>query len=298
MSEQSSNYQQQEEADRILNHPSNPLKHTISPEDEHHAAYLSAKTKGLMTGYEAGLAALAEDNHSQRQRLGDAESKLRQDEKSGLATESHWKQELNHAITNLRPGQQLTVMIGDLNGFKAVNDSLGHAAGDELLRIVGQALSQSFRRDSDHLARGDRDGSTTGSTSGSIARLGGDEFSIFSVSSPEANINMHKRVPHNIDEVVKEHSERINKHLQDLTTGTKFEEFNITMALGGAEYTPTVDNGPDDVFVRADAEMYKVKYRGKIEKITPEDTDRLRVIIPYLQKLGTRIEPWLEEAIE
>ena len=55
----------------------------------------------------------------------------------------------------------------DMNGFKAVNDTYGHDAGDELLRIVGQRLSRVLRADD------------------VLARLGGDEFAIIMKTAPE-----------------------------------------------------------------------------------------------------------------
>ena len=67
----------------------------------------------------------------------------------------------NQAIgTALRTGEPLALMILDLDGFKGVNDSLGHEHGDVLLKLVGERLVACLR-DSD-----------------TVARLGGDEFGV------------------------------------------------------------------------------------------------------------------------
>ncbi len=68
---------------------------------------------------------------------------------------------LSHAIhQSHRSGQMVAVLLLDLDGFKLINDGIGHAAGDQVLQITGQRL-QTCLRDSD-----------------TIARLGGDEFAI------------------------------------------------------------------------------------------------------------------------
>ena len=59
-----------------------------------------------------------------------------------------------------RTGESVAVLVMDLTDFKAVNDSLGHAVGDDLLKQIGPRLAASLR------------------TADTIARLGGDEFAI------------------------------------------------------------------------------------------------------------------------
>jgi diguanylate cyclase len=80
---------------------------------------------------------------------------------TGLPNRTMFHRRLIGAIEALAsPERQLALMMIDLNGFKAVNDTLGHHAGDNLLAEVGRRLKVSAR-----------DGDT-------VARLGGDEFAV------------------------------------------------------------------------------------------------------------------------
>jgi diguanylate cyclase (GGDEF)-like protein len=95
------------------------------------------------------------------QLIRDREKQASCDSLTGLANRTRFFAELDLAIRKIAPGQtSVTVMYVDLDGFKAINDTMGHAAGDELL----QHASQRFRacvRETDL-----------------VARLGGDEFAI------------------------------------------------------------------------------------------------------------------------
>ena len=86
---------------------------------------------------------------------------------TGLPNRTMFQEHMEAAVTRLGMGQHFAVLCLDLDHFKDVNDTLGHAAGDELLRLVAGRLR--------HCAR-DFD---------VIARLGGDEFSIVLASTVE-----------------------------------------------------------------------------------------------------------------
>ncbi len=78
-----------------------------------------------------------------------------------LSNRHRFRVELDAALENVRKaGEHCAVLCLDLDGFKTVNDALGHDMGDQLLRVVGQRL-QAARREGDV-----------------VARLGGDEFGL------------------------------------------------------------------------------------------------------------------------
>ena len=82
------------------------------------------------------------------------------DNLTGLANRSLLREHLQHALARARRGSPVAVLLIDLDGFKEVNDTHGHAAGDQLLVAVAQRLRDGIR------------GADT------AARLGGDEFAV------------------------------------------------------------------------------------------------------------------------
>ena len=95
----------------------------------------------------------------------EAEQRLRfnseRDELTGLPNRRTFGQSLKRALTAARiGGQRLGLMLLDLDHFKHVNDTLGHAAGDHLLRVLARRLQNCLP------------------DNGMVARLGGDEFAV------------------------------------------------------------------------------------------------------------------------
>ena len=137
------------------------------------------------------------------------------------------------------PNTLFAVLFVDLDGFKLVNDSLGHAVGDRFLGQVANRLEASLRQ-TDTIARVD-DGFT-------IARLGGDEFAIIlnDLTDPQdANVVAERLLnelsrPFLIDE----------KEL--------FSSMSIGIALSSLGY-----ENPEDYLRDADTAMYRAKAHGK-----------------------------------
>lgn len=94
---------------------------------------------------------------------------------TGLANRLMFREELEKALSNLSSdGDGVAVLFIDLDGFKSVNDTLGHSIGDKLLKQISKDLVASI---------GERD---------LVARLGGDEFAIlhFGRNLPESSIRV------------------------------------------------------------------------------------------------------------
>ena len=105
---------------------------------------------------------------------------------------------LQHALTlsKKHPNYKFAVLVIDVDEFKIINDSLGHAAGDELLIQIGQRLKDSVRR-ADTVSR-PRGNEVPGrpSNDDTLARLGGDEFAILldDVRDPIEAVRVAERV--------------------------------------------------------------------------------------------------------
>jgi diguanylate cyclase (GGDEF)-like protein/PAS domain S-box-containing protein len=99
---------------------------------------------------------------------------------TGLPNRSLFRDRLEHAVAVRPPNADvcLVMLFLDLDDFKAVNDSLGHEAGDQLLQVVAQRLREQIR------------------TADTVARFGGDEFAILmeQVASPAEAIAIVDRI--------------------------------------------------------------------------------------------------------
>jgi len=141
-----------------------------------------------------------------------------------------------------RYGRPFTIACLDLDHFKAVNDTLGHAGGDRLLRAVGQALRGRLRRVD------------------SVARLGGDEF-ILLLPETSAAPALYAL----------EHVRRI------LTDLTKVYGPDVRASIGAVTFSQAPAS-VSDMIRAADIAMYRAKSRGRdrVESITlPEEATLL-----------------------
>ncbi len=126
---------------------------------------------------------------------------------------------------HLRHGGTSAVLMGDLDGFKAVNDDLGHAAGDTLLRTVFAALSVTMR------------------TEDLLARLGGDEFAILVPHADEVDLDV------------------LAERVQEALAATAPPGHEVSASIGIAMLSP--DRTLESALEAADAALYVVKAAGR-----------------------------------
>ena len=186
------------------------------------------------------------------------------------------QQAIGHASRH--PGYGFAVLFMDIDRFKHVNDSLGHAAGDELLRQVAQRLQLALRP-SDALARlgADAGGAAGGVANGVAdeasadsasplppglevaARLGGDEFVVVL-----EGVNSTDRVSAIADRVLRELSE---PYLIGCTPLHTSASMGVVLHLGATAGTPAVafaaPRSAEDVLRNADTAMYEAKRAGR-----------------------------------
>ncbi len=153
------------------------------------------------------------------------------DQLTGLPNRILFNDRLTQALAQAKRGQmQVAVMFLDLDGFKSVNDTLGHAAGDELLRQVAQRLTNCLR------------------ATDSVARFGGDEFTIVlpAIEDRDDVLRVANKI---IAEVARPY----------LLDGN---EAAITTSIGICFY-PGDGEDPSVLIHRADNAMYHAKRHGK-----------------------------------
>jgi len=159
------------------------------------------------------------------------------DELTGLPNRSLAKDRLEQTIAkSKRQALNPCVVFLDLDNFKYVNDTLGHAAGDELLQQAARRLSACARK------------------SDTVARLGGDEFLLIL----EGSDNESEQPCENGIQLV---GERI---IASFSRPFKVDgnEVNVTPSLGFAIFPKDGEDG-NQLMRHADAAMYRSKHEGK-----------------------------------
>ncbi|WP_271613391.1 EAL domain-containing protein [Bradyrhizobium sp. CCBAU 51627] len=156
----------------------------------------------------------------------------RHDALTGLLNRAALLEDLLNRLAHAKASEQeLIVYLLDLDGFKWVNDTLGHAAGDALLKQLSRRL-KSVASDGDL-----------------IARLGGDEFAIVQFSSGEAR-EQAKRLAITLLEIV---AIPFSFEAQDVSVGVSI----------GLAFAPLHGSTASELLYKADLALYRVKAEGR-----------------------------------
>jgi diguanylate cyclase (GGDEF)-like protein len=133
-----------------------------------------------------------------------------------------------------REGQPLALILGDLDYFKAYNDTYGHLAGDVCLKLVAQALDRAVRRPGDE-----------------VFRYGGEEFAVILPNTDRAGA---MQVAQNIQQEV----QRLSiAHPQSPISP------HVTLSIGIASTIPQHPGSPELLFSASDRALYQAKERGR-----------------------------------
>jgi diguanylate cyclase (GGDEF)-like protein/PAS domain S-box-containing protein len=179
-------------------------------------------------GRDVGLA-IVRDITSRKRQQDEIALQAHRDALTGLPNRRDFDKKLTHEIARCdRYGTPLCLAIGDIDHFKAINDSCGHQVGDAALKRIADLLRRRLRR-SDY-----------------VARWGGEEFIIL---LPETRLDAAREL------------------LNRLRTGIArcvFPEIGhpVTLSFGVTAYETSADS-PDDLMKRVDSALYQSKRNGR-----------------------------------
>jgi diguanylate cyclase (GGDEF)-like protein len=138
-----------------------------------------------------------------------------------------------------RFGRELTVAIADIDHFKAVNDNLSHAAGDEVLRRVARILREGTR------------------AVDVVGRWGGEEFVLLLIETPP--------------ERAAQLCEKLRAAVQAHDWSSLAQDLAVTVSIGVAGNGEAAD--PAALLATADARLYDAKHAGRNRVVPPASTD-------------------------
>jgi diguanylate cyclase (GGDEF)-like protein/PAS domain S-box-containing protein/putative nucleotidyltransferase with HDIG domain len=167
-----------------------------------------------------GVVLIFRDYSAKKQKLDQIKYLSYHDQLTGIYNRKFYEEELIRL--DIERNLPLSIIIGDVNGLKLINDSFGHGMGDELLKKASQLIKMGCRGDE------------------IIARLGSDEFIVLlpKTDSPEA--------------------EKIIARIKDLMAGDTLGGIDISISFGYSTKREK-NEGMDEIFKKAEDHMYQEK---------------------------------------
>jgi diguanylate cyclase (GGDEF)-like protein len=185
----------------------------------------------------------AREISNKNQQLKDSLQKLEQmaatDPLTGLYNRRHFGEVLERYFAeSLRYSKDLACIMCDLDGYKKLNDTLGHQFGDKILQVTAKIITWNLR------------------VMDVAARYGGDEFVIL--------------LPHASAELATNVGERIHLQFTMQMKGIVPPELSLTMSMGIASVQHNKPTHSDLLVALADEALYEAKHKGKNRTIVSE----------------------------
>jgi diguanylate cyclase (GGDEF)-like protein len=188
---------------------------------------------GLMIIFILSIAYILSKNRESAKEWEDkAETDLLTGLQNKVSTENKIKE---HLLT--QPGQQGMFVLFDIDNFKNINDTRGHAFGDEVLQMVGSRMRQEFR------------------SSDILGRTGGDEFTIYLKDIRDSRS-------------IEDKLQRIEHIFENFTLGD-YTKYSVTASIGVCIY-PKDGEDYESLYKAADHALYEAKRRGKNQIVVYE----------------------------
>jgi diguanylate cyclase (GGDEF)-like protein len=201
--------------------------------DEAHDGRIFSVSHQLMSN--GGWVGIHQDITSQKRVEAELAHMARHDPLTGLANRAVFLANTNEALARARQhGEHFSILMLDLDQFKEVNDSLGHATGDSLLRAVAERF-RVVMRDADH-----------------VARLGGDEFALLQTVGGDEKDHRASTIA------------LADRILQTVAEPYDLDGRKVVIGLSiGIALAPD-DGGDADTLIRnADLALYRAKSEGR-----------------------------------
>jgi diguanylate cyclase (GGDEF)-like protein len=161
----------------------------------------------------------------------DAKRQAATDSLTGIANRRHFVGEAERLIVqSLRYGRPCTLLVIDIDRFKAINDTYGHAVGDAVLRAIVTVCRRTLRE------------------SDLFGRLGGDEFAVL---LPETSLAMALVT-----------AERVRAAVRDERVAAESHELTPSVSIGVAALDETL-RSLDAILKKADGALYEAKKHGR-----------------------------------
>lgn len=161
-----------------------------------------------------------------------------QDVLTGISNRRYFEAALQKGWkVHMRAESQIGLLVIDIDHFKLVNDTHGHAAGDAVIKNIAQTIAHSCQRDTDE-----------------VARIGGEEFAVLVGFASEKSI--------------KGLSEKIRSRVAEKSVTFEDKTLDVTISVGASLISPKTHIDKNELFRIADKNLYKAKESGRNQVVT------------------------------